>query len=587
MLRRTLRFLLAGLIFSLPTSGAMAEITISGDVSAGTGQITISQDYTFEITADNSTDTIAFVFDNWAMSDGGRTFSFFTGPQFAFAYNGGAVQTGTNSNLVDNLDFDVNDLCADDGYIVVSSQPTMQVGDSYTVKAGTYSLSMATSFNPELNDSTFTGDIFLTDANGNRISNVLQAESPTEPGTIQIISTATLENIAGPDVDNLDGKEVRMEMTFAPGTTWQPNPQFPDELLQAEVESLSLSFDNVQATFPMGEFPLFYSRLVSSGSYGFSDITGNTGLDYFVFGDNGIVGSGFATQNTFDVSAGDTLTVEHLDRGFPLVGAFYSQFQSINDSTYNTTNTSNTITETTKEIPAPLRFTWRGEVGDDPDAIDFLGFSRGNTNWSLNGTPLPAGTEMVFSYLIEPGVMDTSSSSTTGTFPGGKLTVSILSQGIFNRETVEPYALEFVDFFDVDVVRVSPETNAGFGLAVRFPNNSAPWPDVNQLTYLVDPLPNVGDIISNQLGDAQMTLVNGDVITQDSVLGVELLANPEFLQGIILGDMNLDGTVNLLDVDPFIWTLSGVNFIPEADCNQDGSTNLLDIDPFIQFLTGG
>ena len=55
----------------------------------------------------------------------------------------------------------------------------------------------------------------------------------------------------------------------------------------------------------------------------------------------------------------------------------------------------------------------------------------------------------------------------------------------------------------------------------------------------------------------------------------------------MLGDVNGDGAVNLLDVGPFIDALSAGNYVCEADVNQDGSLNLLDVDPFIVLLNGG
>ena len=54
----------------------------------------------------------------------------------------------------------------------------------------------------------------------------------------------------------------------------------------------------------------------------------------------------------------------------------------------------------------------------------------------------------------------------------------------------------------------------------------------------------------------------------------------------IIGDVNLDGVVNLLDVAPFIDRLSTGTFQEEADVNQDGVVNLLDVDPFINILSG-
>ena len=56
---------------------------------------------------------------------------------------------------------------------------------------------------------------------------------------------------------------------------------------------------------------------------------------------------------------------------------------------------------------------------------------------------------------------------------------------------------------------------------------------------------------------------------------------------VLLGDVNLDGIVNLLDVAPFVDRVSNGVFQSEADVNQDGLVNLLDVAPFVQILTGG
>ena len=67
-----------------------------------------------------------------------------------------------------------------------------------------------------------------------------------------------------------------------------------------------------------------------------------------------------------------------------------------------------------------------------------------------------------------------------------------------------------------------------------------------------------------------------------------------------LGDLNCDGSLNSLDIDPFVLALTSTPpGYPEyytqhpnceallADCNDDGSINSLDIDPFVDLLTGG
>ena len=62
---------------------------------------------------------------------------------------------------------------------------------------------------------------------------------------------------------------------------------------------------------------------------------------------------------------------------------------------------------------------------------------------------------------------------------------------------------------------------------------------------------------------------------------------PAMQESTLLGDVNLDSVVNLLDVDPFIDRIATGTFQAEADCNQDGAVNLLDVDAFISILAGG
>ena len=64
--------------------------------------------------------------------------------------------------------------------------------------------------------------------------------------------------------------------------------------------------------------------------------------------------------------------------------------------------------------------------------------------------------------------------------------------------------------------------------------------------------------------------------------------NGEFTpdMGVLLGDVNCDGTVNLLDVAPFVDAIMNGVFDPKADINEDGMVNLLDVNPFVALLTG-
>lgn len=54
----------------------------------------------------------------------------------------------------------------------------------------------------------------------------------------------------------------------------------------------------------------------------------------------------------------------------------------------------------------------------------------------------------------------------------------------------------------------------------------------------------------------------------------------------LLGDVNLDGVVNFLDISPFIALLSAGDFQAEADIDQNEAVDFLDISPFIAILSG-
>jgi len=97
-----------------------------------------------------------------------------------------------------------------------------------------------------------------------------------------------------------------------------------------------------------------------------------------------------------------------------------------------------------------------------------------------------------------------------------------------------------------------------------------------------------------------------DVSAEDGIAGLSAGEGmpPEYLDMdlselggcAVPGDLNCDGVLNPLDIDPFILALTdaegyaaawpGCN-IENADINGDGAVNPLDIDPFIALLTAG
>ena len=72
-----------------------------------------------------------------------------------------------------------------------------------------------------------------------------------------------------------------------------------------------------------------------------------------------------------------------------------------------------------------------------------------------------------------------------------------------------------------------------------------------------------------------------------NIADITLTAETSMPCDFTLGDINQDGTINLLDVSPFVDLLSIGTYQCEGDVNEDGSVNLLDIETFVDLLSGG
>ncbi len=106
-------------------------------------------------------------------------------------------------------------------------------------------------------------------------------------------------------------------------------------------------------------------------------------------------------------------------------------------------------------------------------------------------------------------------------------------------------------------------------------------------------------------GDGGRTLITTGMTAGDAVAGplvLELTLDSGFgsyqaldnltfgqveIADCLVGDINLDGDVNLQDVNPFVNLITGGLFQCEADVNADGSVNLSDVAPFVGLLSGG
>ena len=104
---------------------------------------------------------------------------------------------------------------------------------------------------------------------------------------------------------------------------------------------------------------------------------------------------------------------------------------------------------------------------------------------------------------------------------------------------------------------------------------------VDEVVY--DDLPPWADADGNGL-----SLERDDVDANGNFASSWIAATPTpgvFESSFLLGDANLDGIVNFLDISSFITLLSEGTFSAQADANQDGVVNFLDISPFIILLS--
>lgn len=111
------------------------------------------------------------------------------------------------------------------------------------------------------------------------------------------------------------------------------------------------------------------------------------------------------------------------------------------------------------------------------------------------------------------------------------------------------------------------------GLLIVVPNDGT-GQFQNASTYAIDGGSNsfvIADIDSDQ---------DNDIISIG--LGAQVTRN----QCTLLGDINGDGNVDLLDVAPFVDLLASGQYQFEADINQDGSVDLLDVAGFVGLLNG-
>jgi hypothetical protein len=110
----------------------------------------------------------------------------------------------------------------------------------------------------------------------------------------------------------------------------------------------------------------------------------------------------------------------------------------------------------------------------------------------------------------------------------------------------------------------------------------------NSGNNMFDPNNNVNPITWNMQGSHDIGLID---INCDGNLDIFMATCEDYHMfindaEILLGDVNRDGLVNLLDVSPFVDVVTSGACNAQSDVNQDGVTNLLDVGPFVALISG-
>ena len=224
-------------------------------------------------------------------------------------------------------------------------------------------------------------------------------------------------------------------------------------------------------------------------------------------------------------------------------------------------------------IPAGI-----GGLGDSYASFDFLGITESG-GFLLTGDSDGATATDEFVMINGQIVLREGDSVGAGTLAGG-------IEGAFLNEDGDWAVIWDYDKggSNLEVLIVNGDEVLAEGDAVDFNgdgaidanDNGAVLEDFNGISALTISRRNVmGDTRAYFVADV---LVDGNTVEA----AFEMTVN---VAKIIKGDVNGDGEVNLLDVQPFIDAIGGM-FVPEADINMDGVVNLLDVQPFIDLLNG-
>lgn len=162
-------------------SSAFAIINVAGDFStAGDASVQITQNVTLTVTTAGNFSGL--VFDEWVATD--DSVNQVDMSDLTFSLNGGAAQFTQSTSLIDNYNNTFSSLTPNDGFFFFDPI-LVSLGDTVTFSVQTVSNTGAIAgMNPALDGPPFSGQAFLMDSNGNRISNLTPVPEPATAGLL-------------------------------------------------------------------------------------------------------------------------------------------------------------------------------------------------------------------------------------------------------------------------------------------------------------------------------------------------------------------------------------------------------------------
>ncbi|MCC5839741.1 MAG: PEP-CTERM sorting domain-containing protein [Opitutales bacterium] len=166
-------FCLSAALLTLTPSHAV--IIVIAPTSTTAGSLEITETIHFPIT--QSGEAVIFVFQGWVTSDETSVATFLS-PNLSFSLNDNNLNR--SAGIIDSANAASNDIGPNDGYLAWSSFNPVEVvvGDTLTLSVGTYSIAAASNFNPQATQ-TFTGNMFVSNIVGNRLSEIVAVPEPS------------------------------------------------------------------------------------------------------------------------------------------------------------------------------------------------------------------------------------------------------------------------------------------------------------------------------------------------------------------------------------------------------------------------